>query len=115
MPLALPVTLMPNIESCRRKPLRWYVHFGLLGLLAAAWFVMANRWGVFSGPTGLRGICGAIVAAFWGALWVIYALCSTYLLTDRIDTRGAIVWVHSRVLGGVVFSCAALVAFFTTV
>ena len=115
MHLALPVTLMPNVETSRKKPLRWYVHFGLLGLLAAAWFVMASRWGVFGGPTGLRGICGVFIAAFWGALWLIYALCSTSLLIERIDSRGAIMWVHTRALGGVVFACAAMLAFSTIV
>ncbi len=115
MPLALPVPVMPNVESSHKKPLRWYVHFGLLGLLAAAWFVVANDCCLFSGPSGLRGIGGVLVAAFWGALWVTYALISTCLLSDRIDTRGAILWVHSRVMGGVVFACAAMLALFTTV
>jgi hypothetical protein len=106
---------MPKVETNHKKPLRWYVHFGLLGLLAAAWFLMAYRLGVFNGPSGLRGIGGVLVAAFWGALWVIYALCSTCLLSERIDTRGAIVWVHTRVMGGVVLACVALLALFTSV
>lgn len=107
--------VMSNVEMCRRKPLRWYVHLGLLGLLAAAWFLMAHRFGAFDGPTGLRGIGGTLVAAFWGALWVLYALCSTLLLSERIDTRGAIVWVHTRMMGGVAFACVALLAFFASV